>query len=556
MDPSLSDAEPTPSQADAAVPMVPREVELKLFVPATSVAVLRAHPLWVGRSVAPLRVSRIDNRYFDTPERELAARGMALRLRRVGRRWVQTLKVAEPGEGALSVRGEWEMPVAGPALELALLKDTPLSSLGSLRTLGRRLAPMFTTNFRREARMVALKDGALVECAFDVGVIASGRGRTRRVLSICELEIEVKQDSAVGALPDLMRFAARLTRDMPLIPLAASKAARGHRLSADEPLLAVKARLPIPDPGDGARLHMARVLEACNRALLDNVHALLEATRHQVAADVDLEFVHQARVAVRRMRSALRTFRSVLDRQRVADLDAWLTATGHALGVARDWDVFATTLHKRLDQEVATDAEGRAAVDAMRGEACLRRAEAHAALRDHCLQGPFGATTIAIERMATRLRAEAGGKHDARLAACAPAWLSSQRDRLIERSRRIAVLDTAQRHALRVEVKRLRYALDLLESLYDKRDVEAFRDALADLQDKLGKLNDVVVADTLIDAMTGDAGAALVRTRFRGWLVPHVRKQLPKVAALSVEFELVHPPWLARHETVLDGDSA
>jgi inorganic triphosphatase YgiF len=525
--------------APAAAP--PREVELKLWVPAASIERLWSHPLLLGESGAAPglahsprpHVARIDNRYFDTPDRALAERRMALRLRRIGRRWLQTLKVADADAGALSARDEWEMPVAGPALELGRLRATPLLQIASQRVLASRLAPVFTTNFRRESRLLRLKDGSVIECAFDRGIIVAGRGRTRRSLPICELELEVKE----GA-PDLLKFAARLVRDIALVPLAASKAERGHRLAqglANEP---VRAVLPVPQATDRASHHLARVLAACNRALLANVHALLEVPS---SADADVEFVHQARVAVRRMRSALRTFEGIVDRRRVDALDVQLTTVGKMLGDARDLDILTTTTMKRLRDEVGSDDAGRAALAAIQFDTEAQRQGAHAALTTYLAHGGFGAAAIAVDRLVVRLLAETG--HGATLAERAPAWLASQRERLIRRSRRIAVLDAEQRHGLRVEVKRLRYALDLLDGLYDAARVKPFHDALADLQDKLGRLNDAVVADTLLRAMPDGDGVALVRERFGLWLARHVRRQLPKVAALSVEFELTAVPW-------------
>ncbi len=117
--------------------------------------------------------------------------------------------------------------------------------------------------------------------------------------------------------------------------------------------------------------------------------------------------------------------------------------------------------------------------------------------------------------------------------------------RVTSRSRLIAVLDAEERHRLRVEVKRMRYALDLFEALYARDVVEPFGDALALLQDKLGKLNDAVVAATLLRSLSSCEGHALAEARFDAWLQRHVRRQLPKVAALAVDLELTPQPWSA-----------
>jgi triphosphatase len=170
----------------------------------------------------------------------------------------------------------------------------------------------------------------------------------------------------------------------------------------------------------------------------------------------------------------------------------------------------------------------------------VQREASHRALMRMIDEGPFGATAIATQRLAMRLFA---ARPSATVDDCARRWLEKQRDRVVERARLIAVLDHAARHRLRVEVKRLRYALDLLEPLYDDATVAPFHDALADLQDRLGRLNDAVVAQTLLRSLPPSASLELVLSRYDGWLARHVRKQLPKVGALSVAFELTPQPW-------------
>ncbi len=137
--PEHRDAPPSPTHA-------PRELELKLLIGERSIAALRMHPLIAQHIVGPARVSRVDNRYFDTPDQLLARARMALRLRRIGQRWMQTLKVAGASGAAFSQRDEWEMPLAAPRLALGRLRDTPLAALGSPRTLARKLAPVFVTS--------------------------------------------------------------------------------------------------------------------------------------------------------------------------------------------------------------------------------------------------------------------------------------------------------------------------------------------------------------------------------------------------------------------------
>jgi inorganic triphosphatase YgiF len=181
----------------------------------------------------------LGNIYFDTPSGALASARVALRLRRTASGWLQTLKTAGKATNGLHARGEWELPVAGDALELpALLAqcDDP-DAAASLRALAPDVAPVFRTDFERTTWLVTV-DGAEIEAALDLGFVhlgtserlASTASAPSDVLSeipIREIELELKSGDEAA----LMAFSARLRAAVPgLSPDNVSKAARGYRL--------------------------------------------------------------------------------------------------------------------------------------------------------------------------------------------------------------------------------------------------------------------------------------------------------------------------------------
>ncbi len=539
---------PSSPLAPAPVPTAtPREIELKLFVPSTAVDRVWSSPLVTASAIGPRRVARLDNRYFDTPDRLLASHRIALRLRRSGNRWVQTLKTGGDTTGTLAARGEWEMPVAGAALELDRLADTPLADLGAADALAARLAPLFSTDFRRESQDLRLPDGSEVELAFDRGTIVAGRGRSRRTLPICEVEIEWKRSAAPDTDVEraLLRFAAALAAEVPLIPLAASKAERGYRLSDGEAAAPAKAEPPRPAADDDARRHLARVLSAFVGALLADVHALLALAPDDVDGGTDC--VHRARVAIRRLCSVLRLFEPVIRGRRAKALGAMLQALGKDFATVRDLDVFATDGLARIEGHVGTDAPGRVAFDEIRDVTVRDRLAAHVALRAKLDDGSIGATALAIERFAQRLSRASSTDS---LGPYAGRWLARQHRRVVRLARRLAELDADARHRLRIEVKRLRYAVDVLGPLYDLGTVDRYLDALADLQGRLGRLNDEFVAKQRLDGL--DGGASLVASRYATWFDRHLGKQLPKVAADAVTLELAPRPWAPKRAAAFD----
>lgn len=504
----------------------PVEIEVKLSIEAHDVAALRAHPLIAAHALGPALVRRIDNRYFDTPDRALAAAGMGLRLRRIGRRWFQTLKAGAPGSGALSTRTEWEQPVTGARLELARLRATPLMQIAGPARLARLLEPVFAIDFRRETWDLRLSDGTRAELALDLGSIRTGRGRSACRAPISEIELEL----VAGDPAALLAFAYRLARDIALIPQPDSKAARGHALADAHPPEPVKVRAVAMAPDRPAGAALAAHLAA-------GAHSLLVNARGIDAPGADPEFVHQARVAVRRMRCALRMHRALFARRRSDALDEQLRSIGTVLGTARDWDVFCTSTIDRLAKLMHGEAALQEALPDLRATASRQRAEAARQVRALVHAREFGRALIALERFEMRLASRTAP--DATQAATQ--LLRRQHARIRKFALALADLDEARRHRMRIAVKRQRYTLDQYAGLFAAGELAPYQRALTGLQDELGALNDLAVASRLIRA-TGSGSLAIAK-RFDAWRAEHVRAMLPGIAAHAKALELALRPW-------------
>jgi triphosphatase len=168
------------------------------------------------------------NVYFDTPELALAKAKSALRLRRTPDAWLQTYKTLGKTVAGLSNRQEWEMPVAGEALEIdALLENCDdAQARDTLASAAPALIALFKTDFKRIVWDME-REGSQIEVALDRGkIIANVDGETREA-EISELELELKSGD-VGALSLL---AAEMRGAFPeLTPEDLSKAERGYLL--------------------------------------------------------------------------------------------------------------------------------------------------------------------------------------------------------------------------------------------------------------------------------------------------------------------------------------
>ncbi|MAG64707.1 inorganic triphosphatase [Pseudomonas sp.] len=201
-----------------------KETEIKLRASADTLAALQQHPLLNERRASDWQRSTLYNQYFDTAARDLSAARVALRLRRDGDTYIQTLKSRGQSVAGLSERNEWDWYLKSDALDLALLDDSCWPA--SLAELDKQqLQPLFTTDFERTRALLRWeRDGELVEVE---AALDSGEVRTDGAAEpISELELEVRQGPAVA----LLELALELARELPLMPCDISKAERGYRL--------------------------------------------------------------------------------------------------------------------------------------------------------------------------------------------------------------------------------------------------------------------------------------------------------------------------------------
>ncbi|WP_059415883.1 CYTH domain-containing protein [Cupriavidus basilensis] len=205
-----------------------QEIELKLAVPDGAMPALAA---WLDAHGEARGEHTLLNVYLDTPARDLARARAALRLRRRGAQWLQTLKTAGRSEAGLAARNEWETATAAEAIELGAF---PPEARELLAPLAAALAPVFRTDFTRRTWLVE-QDGARIEAALDVGEITVPGAGARDAIHELELEWLPGKDgqgpAQAAAEAALRALARRLQNVAPLKPSDQSKAARGYRLA-------------------------------------------------------------------------------------------------------------------------------------------------------------------------------------------------------------------------------------------------------------------------------------------------------------------------------------
>ena len=144
---------------------MPIEVELKLSATPAAYAAVRRHRALADAKAGRARATAIVSRYYDTPADELHQHGIALRLRRRGNRWLQTVKGAGEAAAGMHRRAEFEWPLSHPRLDAARLATTPWADL--FADAAARLTPVFTTDVTRTEQALEFDDGTRATLSFD-----------------------------------------------------------------------------------------------------------------------------------------------------------------------------------------------------------------------------------------------------------------------------------------------------------------------------------------------------------------------------------------------------
>jgi len=423
---------------------------------------------------------RLISTYYDTPDLALKHQGLSLRVREQEGRFIQTVKTENPG-GDLLTRGEWEDELTESSPD-----PNAVHSGGHLPTgIAADLQPLFATDVTRTMLAIEPAPATRIEAAIDHGEIRTAGGGSE---PISEIELELKK----GDTAALYDVALQLLDVASLRIEPRSKSERGYRLGdrAEAGPSVVHAEPVVLDPTMTVGAALQEIGRACLAHLLHNEPAALAR---------DPEGVHQIRVAVRRIDSAIAAFKKLLpaaDRRWVSDELSWFV---DILGRARNLDVFATELLQPTrvilssepgldDLVVALGRERDAAYDRVERAISSERHSAGMLRLSHWFEAQSWRAGNAAR--SARLASTIGEM--------APHLLDRRWCTVRKRGKGFGRLTTPQRHKLRIATKKLRYTIELLGSLFDQDDLRAFTKRLRRVQDDLGYANDVRVAHGIL----------------------------------------------------------
>ncbi|MDQ6709512.1 MAG: CYTH and CHAD domain-containing protein [Candidatus Dormibacteraeota bacterium] len=407
---------------------------------------------------------RLETVYYDTPDLRLARWGCSLRLRQ-GEGW--TLKLPSSASGQTLNRRELEFPGDGrrppdaaTTLVMAYVRRSSLVPVASLSTL------------RRRVRLQETGGPVLAEVVDDdVSVIQGLRVASR----FREVEVELR-DAAGDRLLEPV-----------LARLRAAGAADGDNAPKLMRALGPRAAGP-PEVAPPALTPNASGADLVRHAIATSVAALL---RHDpgVRLGDDSEDIHRARVATRRLRSQLRTFRGLVQADWASDLRDDLRWLADGLGAVRDKQVLAARLRGRAtalteaDAPAVTELAAQLEVESeeARGRLVLdMRSERYIGLLERLVDAARNPslTPESIDP-ASRAVTALAGKDWRRLRKAVKALGKQAAD--------------AELHHVRIMAKRARYAAEAAAPVVGK-DASEFAAVVTSLQDVLGDHQDSVTA--------------------------------------------------------------
>ncbi|MFK4204466.1 CYTH and CHAD domain-containing protein [Acinetobacter junii] len=440
---------------------------------------------------------RLQAKYYDTADRLLAKNYVAIRLRQEGDHWVQTFKAATKNhlqrieEDIYLGKCEQE-----PELDLTLYKHNQTVQSVLRDVLGdspTELLLQFQTDVQRTFHVFEFGN-SLIEVCLDDGEIRTPNNQAK----ICEVEFELKQ----GSPQDLITFADTWVKKYQLWLDVRSKAERGNLLAVAKRVSpATKAKTLKLESDISADQAIKQIVENTLNHILPNAAAIADGV-------AEADHIHQARVGIRRLRSALKHF-SNWSTQVDESWESQLAEIFRALGNSRDNDAIQDSVIP-LIQKVCDFEFKLTASDATNIAQIFSRTQT---------------TELFLSLLNFSYRESESKPKVTKQAAKS---LTKLYQKILKDAEHFSSLAVEEQHRTRKRVKQLRYCIDFISDIYPEKDVQQFLDKLQPIQEYLGFYNDLFVAEHIFEEQATEHPQFLFAL---GWVKaqqPHVAKKAAK----------------------------
>lgn len=535
--------EPDSLESDASAE---QEIELKLTTQPKNLPRLLSAVLKLdGTDKKSRKTTRIVSTYFDTEDRRMRRRGLTLRVRQKNGKRVQTIKSEGSSTSGMFARQEWTTPLEGKKPDLkAIMSAAVRNRMGLI--LPQELSALFKTDVKRTTVIVdhATAQGhtAKIELAFDLGkIVTTGTPKKKsKTAKISEVELELVE----GETSAILDLAKVLAATAPTVLNVSSKVSRGFELCSDS----------YPKAATAEKVQLNKTLSIEDSMALILRQSLGQLLANRAAADCgkDIEGVHQARIAIRRIYSALSLYKEYLSGPGLAHIKKEIRWLIDALGEARDLDVF-------LDEVlpvVLADRPDDPDIAAVEAEAYKARTAAYRKVRAALNSRRYtkAMLTLASWIEERKWRAKTSTERlDAPLIDIAGQLIGKRHRKVLKLGKSFETLSTEQRHEVRIALKKVRYAAEFFVGLYPSMRARPFITAMRHLQNTLGASNDVATAEHLLDTLVKKAkgdrktteSLTLGAGKILGWHTRAAHEAEINIVRQWVTFTESRPFWLS-----------
>ncbi|CAM4262355.1 CYTH and CHAD domain-containing protein [Acinetobacter pragensis] len=439
------------------------EIELKFQIPPSKLKALRL--AFLRQQPEDLHLHA---KYFDTAHLDLQQHQISLRQRKENKIWIQTLKapknsierieieteLGEPEPSAIDLRPYTQHKKIQQLLKPVLQSHDPLSL-------------QFETHILRQ-RFLHLQNSSQVELSLDLGKIIAAEQN----LEVHEIEFELKE----GNIHDLIQAIQPWLKKYQIWLDSQSKAVKGQLLQQikSAPAVQYQSVLKLKPHADSISA-LQQMISNCLEHLLPNSSAI-------ALEQYDAGHVHQARVAIRRLRSAFKSFQS----PQIAHAEIWqeqLAELFRQLGNTRDRDALAESLIPQLKQAGSplTELPAQSSAEQIQISAVFRAPST---------------TRLLLELIEFANSEQAQGKS---LKKHIHQQLNKMHRQICQAESAFVQMQASEKHQVRKRVKRMRYSVEFVSSLYPQSEIKQYLKALKPLQENLGRFNDLCVAHALFE---------------------------------------------------------
>ncbi|ENV03913.1 MULTISPECIES: CYTH and CHAD domain-containing protein [Acinetobacter] len=473
------------------------EVELKFQLPESKKKTVQQY---LKKHKA--KYIHLQAKYYDTPDRLLAKNGMALRLRKEDDKWVQTFKAA--GQSHLH-RVEEEIHLGAcdqePDLNLALYQDNKVVTdliNAVLGTQAEKLSLQFETDVQRTYHVFEA-DNTAIEVCLDDGVVKTADTQS----IICEVEFELKQ----GAVKTLIQFAQQWINRYALWLDVRSKAERGNLLALGQAASpAVHAKALTLNKDITAEQALKKIIENCLGQFLPNMAAIAD----EVA---EAEHIHQARVSLRRLRSALKHFSS-WSSELNSVWEEQIAELFRKLGDTRDEDAIRTEVLPVIQQHGSPE--------------LLLPVSVQPSKELSTIFTSADTIKLLLDLLAFAYSEEDSKNKTGGLKKHIKKSLDKLHHKVISNAEHFSELEVTEQHKIRKTAKQLRYCVEFISSLYPDKKVQQYLKHLQPVQNTLGQYNDLFIAEGIFNKVVENDSSFWFAL---GWVKakqPHLQKRSAK----------------------------